>query len=75
VKRSILVLPLLALCACATPVTMLRSPQNGSIVRCGGDSSGSVAGGVIGYKLQSNDAAKCVKDYSALGYQVISQAK
>ena len=74
-KHGSVAMLLLTLCACATPVTMMKNPINGSVVRCGGDRSGSIAGGLIGYSLQSNDANKCVQDFSAQGYQIISQSK
>ena len=73
-KKILFILPMLALCACATPVTMLKSANSGQVVRCGGDRSGAIAGGLIGYSLQSNDAAKCVQDYAAQGYKIIPTA-
>ena len=73
--KMFFLMPLVMLvCGCATPVTMLENPKNGAVVRCGGDRSGAMAGGLIGYSLQSDDAAQCVQDYSMHGYRVIPTA-
>ena len=63
-----------ALSGCATPVTMLKAPHGSQVVRCGGDRSGAMVGGLIGYSLQSDDAAKCVQDFAAQGYKIIPTA-
>jgi hypothetical protein len=67
-------MPLVMLLGCATPVTMLENPKNGAVARCGGDRSGAMAMGLYGYHLQSEDAARCVQDYSMQGYRVIPTA-
>jgi len=67
-----LVVALAALTACATPATRLMNPETKQVVQCGGDRSGAMMGGMIGYNLQAKDAATCVKEYSALGFEIIS---
>lgn len=64
-----------SLAACATPVTTLINPDTKQVVRCGGDRSGAMMGGMIGYSLQADDAAGCVKQYASQGFQVIPDAK
>ncbi len=62
----------LLLAACATPKTMLRNPATSQVVTCGGDRSGAMMGGMIGYSMQAGDAADCVKSYSAQGFVVVN---
>lgn len=64
-----------SLAGCATPVTTLINPDTKQVVRCGGDRSGAMMGGMIGYSLQADDAAGCVKLYAGQGFQVIPDAK
>ncbi len=54
---------------CATPETMLRNETTGQVVRCGGDRSGAIMGGLIGYSLREDDASKCVRDYESQGFK------
>lgn len=61
----------LTLAACATPVTTLKHPSTGQVARCGGERSGSAAGGLIGYELQKKDAEKCVNSYKKQGFKVV----
>lgn len=56
------------LTACATPVLMLKNPKTGQIVRCGGEKSGSMALGMIGYNIQKNTDQACANDYEAQGF-------
>ena len=65
----------LALTACATPVTTLKNPKTKQVVTCGGDSSASMAGGVIGSNIQKNSDEKCVNSYISQGFKVESQTK
>lgn len=60
------------LSACATPKTMLRNPQTAQVVTCGGDRSGALMGGMIGYSMQAGDAADCVKAYAAQGFVIVN---
>lgn len=62
---------ILCLAACATPFSMLKNPKTGQVVECGGNRTGSLAGGIIGYELQKSDDEKCVSDYKAQGFQPI----
>ena len=57
------------LAGCATPVVMLKNDATGQVVRCGGERSGSLMGGAIGYSLQKEDAEMCVRDFEAQGFK------
>ncbi len=61
----------LALTACTTPRTMLRHPGTGQVVSCGGNTSSSIVGGVIGYSIQQNSDENCVNSYRAQGFQAV----
>jgi hypothetical protein len=64
---------MLALAACATPVTTLKHPKTGQVVKCGGNVSSSVAGGMVGYSIQESNDEACVKDYKKLGFKIVSE--
>ena len=73
---SLKALPLLAiatlgLAACATPLTTLKHPKTGQIATCGGDKTGSLAGGAIGYHIQKDSADACVANYQKQGFTVV----
>lgn len=70
-KFFTLALVTLMLAGCATPVTMLKNPKSGQVARCGGEVSGSMAGGMIGYDMQKKQADKCVSQYKAQGFKVV----
>lgn len=59
---------------CATPAVTLKSETTGQIVRCGGDSSGSMAGGMIGYNIQKTNDEACVSDYESKGFKQIQNS-
>lgn len=59
------------LVACATPVTTLENPKTKQIVTCGGGTAGSWTGGMVGYSIQQNNDADCVKNYESLGFKVL----
>lgn len=61
----------LLLAGCTTPVTVLKNNRTGAVVTCGGETSGSLAGGAIGYNMQKSKADKCVGVYKAKGYHVV----
>jgi hypothetical protein len=61
----------IAIAGCATPSITLKNEQTGQVARCGGDSSGFMAGGAIGYSIQKENDAKCVADYEALGFKKV----
>lgn len=69
-KKILIAAMLLSVAACATPVTVLKNPKTGQVARCGGEVSGSLAGGAIGYNMQKDSAAKCVGSYKAQGFKV-----
>ncbi len=58
----------LTLAGCTTPVIMLRNGATGQIARCGGSSSGFMAGGLIGRSIQEGDDQQCARDFEALGF-------
>ena len=66
--ERLIALAVVLVAGCATPVTMLKNESTGQIARCGGESSGSMVGGMIGYSVQKNDAEKCVRDYEVQGF-------
>lgn len=61
---------LVMLAGCATPQTILKN-HNGDVVSCGGSSTGSVVGGMIGYSIQKNSDDICVKNYMGQGYNPV----
>jgi hypothetical protein len=61
----------LLLTACATPETILRD-KLGNVVVCGGGTAGSIAGGLIGYRIQEGHDQECVQSYKAQGYSRIN---
>jgi hypothetical protein len=56
------------LSACTTPSTMLRNPQTGQVVTCGGNTGSSLAGGMIGYSIQRSTDESCVANYLEQGF-------
>lgn len=74
--RSIALLVLATgIAGCTTPTTILKNDSTGQIARCGGDASGSMMGGVIGYNIQKNNDEKCVRDYEAQGFKRVDTNK
>jgi uncharacterized lipoprotein YajG len=70
-KKIGLLLVAFIVTACATPSTILRNDKTGQIARCGGDATGSMMGGMIGYNIQKDNDEKCVRDYEAQGFKKI----
>ena len=62
-------LVLASLAGCTTPVVMLKNDQTGQVARCGGGTAGSVAGGLIGYSIEKDSDANCVRDFEAKGFR------
>lgn len=60
---------------CATPVLMLKNDKTGQIVRCGGEASGSMAGGLIGYNIQKKTDKACAKDFEDRGFTPIPKSQ
>ena len=63
----------LALAACATPQTVLKNPKTEEIEVCGGSSTGSVLGGMIGKAIQEDNDRKCVKELKDNGFIIIKR--
>lgn len=68
-KISIPIFMCLLTTGCATPSTTLKNPTTGQVVRCGGDATGSMVGGLIGYNIQKSNDKDCVSSYEALGFK------
>ena len=62
----------LLLIGCATTTTLLKNQQTGQVAQCGGDRSGSIMFGLIGYAVQQSDAEDCVNRYLGQGFDVIN---
>ena len=66
-------LPFFLVCAmltgCATPMVMLKNETTGQITRCGGDATGSMVGGLIGYNIQRNSDDACVRAHEMQGFK------
>lgn len=58
-----------ALMGCATPAVTLKNETTGQIARCGGDATGSMVGGMIGYSVQKGNDDSCVQAYEAQGFK------
>lgn len=69
-RKLIATILLAGLSACATPETILTD-GNGHYTTCGGSSVGSVAGGYIGYSIQKDMDAGCVRESAAKGYNPV----
>ncbi len=57
------------LAGCATPALTLKNEKTGQVVQCGGDATGSLLGGMIGYNVQKNNDETCAKNYEAQGFK------
>ena len=71
-KKNLLVVFLIGLLmGCATQRTFLKNDVNGQLAECGGDRSGSMMFGAIGYAIQQSDAEDCVNRYLQQGFKVV----
>jgi uncharacterized membrane protein YeaQ/YmgE (transglycosylase-associated protein family) len=68
-RAMLLALAIAFVAGCATPVVMLKNDQTGQIARCGGGTTGSVAGGLIGYSVEKDSDSACVRDYESRGFR------
>ena len=68
--KKIVLIAALMLTGCATPMTMLKNPKTGQVVKCGGSTTGSMVGGVIGYQIQKKNDLDCAYDYQKMGFEV-----
>jgi uncharacterized protein YcfJ len=66
--KVLALLAVFAVSACSTPEIMLRHPQTGQVARCGGNVTGSLAGGMIGYAIQETNDSKCVSSFLEQGF-------
>ena len=57
------------LVGCATPMVILKNETTGQIARCGGDATGSMVGGLIGYNIQKNSDDACSRAYETQGFK------
>lgn len=68
-RRLVMVL-LLGLASCATPVTTM---EKGTIViNCGGGTAGSFFGGFLGYTIQEGHDHDCVAQHASNGYKIVT---
>ena len=74
-KHIALILSLLAVAACTTPMTTLKNPKTEQVVTCGGSATGSMVGGVIGYHIQKGNDGDCVKGYVKQGFEIVDEQK
>lgn len=65
----VLLISCLLLAGCTTPATILKNPNTGQVVRCGGSATGSLVGGMIGYEIQKDNDQRCVGDYASEGFE------
>lgn len=72
-KKSIIVFAAtVGLVGCATPAVILKNEGTGQVVRCGGDATGSMVGGLIGYNIQKDNDISCVRAYESQGFKRIN---
>lgn len=64
-----LIVLLLLLASCTTPKSVLTNPETGQVATCGGNTSGSIMLGAVGYYMQKSDDAKCEADYLEQGFK------
>lgn len=67
-KKLILVTVCLLISGCSTPVSMMKN-ESGQVVRCGGNITSSLAGGMVGYYFQKKADDKCKEDYKKSGFK------
>jgi Short C-terminal domain len=63
----------MVLASCTTPAVFLKNETDGQIARCGGGTTGSMAGGLIGYNIEKSNDEECVRDFEAKGYKRMQQ--
>jgi hypothetical protein len=71
IKNLLLTGALLILSGCSTPAYILKNEAPGQIARCGGDATGSIVGGQIGFNIQKRNDGACVKAYESQGFKAI----
>ena len=68
-KNIVVAVAVWMLAACATPAVILKNDATGQIARCGGDATGSMVGGLIGYNIQKDNDESCVRAYETQGFK------
>lgn len=69
-SAALIALLAVTLSACATPITTLKHPKTEQVVTCGGGMAGSIAGGMVGYSIQQDNDAACIKSYEQSGFVI-----
>lgn len=69
VMRLAAVALLALLSGCATPVIMLKNETTGQVARCGGGTTGFMAGGMIGQSIEKDSDERCARDFEAQGFK------
>ena len=67
-KSLFIIVALVAVAGCTTPMTTLKHPKSEQVVTCGGSATGAMVGGVIGYHIQKNNDTDCVGNYEKQGF-------
>lgn len=70
-KNIIAIIAVLTLSACTTPTYTMKSTKTGQIETCGGDTTASLAGGVIGYHIQKSNDEKCRRILEENGFKEV----
>ncbi len=75
-KNTILtIIACLSLSACTTPQMIMKNPHTGQVQVCGGNSTASITGGMIGYHFQLKDDEKCVDTLKKQGFKTTTAPK
>jgi len=70
-KLTLVCLIGVSLIGCSTPAVTLKNESTGQVARCGGDATGSMVGGLIGYNMQKSNDESCVGAYESQGFKRI----
>lgn len=70
-KNIIAIIAVLTMTGCTTPQYTLKNPKTGQVETCGGDTTASLAGGVIGYHIQKNNDEKCRRILEENGFKEV----
>ena len=74
-KKMLSIFLCLAVTACSTPTTTLKNPKTGQVVTCGGDVTGALVGGAIGYHVQKGNDVDCINAYQLQGFKTVEYSK
>lgn len=70
-KLMTLTMMLLLVSACTTPKTVLKNEDTGQVMTCGGNTTSSLFGGVVGYYVQKSSDSDCKADFLEQGFVVV----